>query len=232
VSYFIIVTNGATTVPVPGDSFLGGLSLTFVVAIFGILLSFPIGVVMALGRTSSMPIFRVLSTIYIEVVRGIPFITVLIFFSIILPLFLPAEVDLDEIVVAIIATTLFSGAYMAENVRGGLQAIRKGQYEAADALGMSTVQTTSFIVLPQALRTVIPPLVGQAIGMFKDTSLLAIIGLFDFLRIANSVIPNQTEFLGAKREALLFISLIYWIFTFSLSRASLRLEKKLGVGER
>jgi general L-amino acid transport system permease protein len=223
--------NAESSVVVPGKTFLGGLMLTFVLALTSILLSFPIGLLMALGRTSSMPIFRVMSTIYIELVRGIPFITVLIFFDLILILFLPGNVSFDSVTLAIIAGTLFSAAYLAENVRGGLQAIPNGQYEAARAMGLSTLQLTVFIVLPQALRAVIPALVGQTIAIFKDTSLVAIIGLFDFLFIADKVIPAQTIFLGIKLENIVFIAAVYWMFTFSFSRASLRLEKKVGLGE-
>ena len=179
-----------------------------------------------------MPIFRVVSTTYIELVRGIPFITVLIFFNLIFQLFLPPGVQFDPVTLAIVAGTLFSAAYLAENVRGGLQAIPNGQYEASRAMGLSTLQLTVFIVLPQALRAVIPALVGQTIAIFKDTSLVAIIGLFDFLYIANRVIPAQTIFLGIKLENIVFISAVYWLFTFSFSRASLRIEKKVGLGER
>ena len=230
--YFLAAINTPSTVIVPGKSFLGGLTLTFVLALTSIFLSFPIGVLMALGRTSTMPIFRMMSTVYIEMVRGIPFITVLIFFDLILVLFLPEGVEFDSVTLAILAGTLFSAAYLAENVRGGLQAIPKGQYEAAKAMGLSTLQLTVFIVLPQALRAVIPALVGQTIAIFKDTSLVAIIGLFDFLFIADKVIPAQTIFLGVRLENLLFIAGGYWIFTFTFSRASLRLEKKVGLGER
>lgn len=232
----LVVFFGAINVPsslfIQGKSFLGGLTLTFVLALTAILLSFPIGLLMALGRTSTMPIFRIVSTMYIELVRGIPFITVLIFFDLILVLFLPGNVEFDSVTLAILAGTLFSAAYMAENVRGGLQSIPKGQYEAAKAMGLSTLQMTVFIVLPQALRAVIPALVGQTIAIFKDTSLVAIIGLFDFLFIADKVIPAQTIFLGIKLENIMFIAVVYWMFTFSFSRASLRLEKKLGLGER
>jgi His/Glu/Gln/Arg/opine family amino acid ABC transporter permease subunit len=232
----IIIFFGAINVPsslfVQGKSFLGGLTLTFVLALTSILLSVPIGVLMALGRTSTMPIFRVVSTVYIELVRGIPFITVLIFFDLILVLFLPGNVEFDSVMLAILGGTLFSAAYLAENVRGGLQSIPKGQYEAAKAMGLSTLQLTVFIVLPQALRAVIPALVGQTIAIFKDTSLVAIIGLFDFLFIADKVIPAQTIFLGIKLENIVFIAAVYWMFTFSFSRASLRLEKKVGLGER
>jgi general L-amino acid transport system permease protein len=230
--YLLAAINTESSLQIQAKSFLGGLILTFVLALTSIFLSFPIGVLMALGRTSTMPIFRVISTGYIELVRGIPFITVLIFFDIILVLFLPEGLELDSVTLAILAGTLFSAAYLAENVRGGLQAISKGQYEAAKAVGLSTLQSTVFIVLPQALRAVIPALVGQTIAIFKDTSLVAIIGLFDFLYIADKVIPAQTFFLGRKMEGLIFIAMVYWIFTFSFSRASLRIEKKLGLGER
>jgi general L-amino acid transport system permease protein len=229
---FFAAINAESSLFIQGKTFLGGLLLTFVLALTSILLSFPIGLLMALGRTSTMPIFRVVSTLYIELVRGIPFITVLIFFDLILILFLPGDVGFDSVTLAIIAGTLFSAAYLAENVRGGLQAIPKGQYEAAKAMGLSTLQLTVFIVLPQALRAVIPALVGQTIAIFKDTSLVAIIGLFDFLYIANTVVPSQTIFLGIKLENIVFIAAVYWMFTFSFSRASLRLEKKLGLGER
>ena len=229
---FLAAVNVPSSVVVPGKSLFGGLLLTFVLALTSITLSFPIGLLMALGRTSTMPIFRVVSTMYIELVRGIPFITVLIFFDLILVLFLPGEVEFDSVMLAILAGTLFSGAYLAENVRGGLQSIPKGQYEAARSMGLSTLQLTVFIVLPQALRAVIPALVGQTIAIFKDTSLVAIIGLFDFLFIADKVIPAQTIFLGIKLENIVFISAVYWMFTFSFSRASLRLEKRVGLGER
>ncbi|MDH3729672.1 MAG: amino acid ABC transporter permease, partial [Acidimicrobiia bacterium] len=229
--YFTAVSTTGSTL-VLQSKFLGGLALTFVLAFSGIAISFPIGVIMALGRTSTMPIFRVLSTIYIEMVRGVPFITLLIFSDIILELFLPDGLQLDDIVQAIAATAFFSGAYLAENVRGGLQSVRKGQYEAANALGMTTLQLTTLIVLPQALRAVIPALVGQTIAIFKDTSLVTIIGLFDFLYIGSVLVSKQVSFLGSRRESLLFVALGYWVFTFTFSRASLRLEKKLGLGER
>ena len=230
--YLFAVVNTPSTLEIQAKSFLGGLTLTFVLALTSIFLSFPLGLLMALGRTSSMPIFRVISTAYIELVRGIPFITVLFFFDIILVLFLPEGLEPDSVTLAIIAGTLFSAAYLAENVRGGLQAIQTGQYEAARAMGLSTLQLTVFIVLPQALRAVIPALVGQTIAIFKDTSLVAIIGLFDFLFIADKVIPAQTIFLGIRLENLVFIAAVYWLFTFSFSRASLRIERKVGLGER
>lgn len=231
IAYFVAVSMGATGIPAIGG-YIGGLNMTFLLAIAGISLSFPIGVVLALARTSSLPIFRMLSTGYIEVVRGVPLITVLFFGNLVINRFLPADVHLDNVVKAIVAIALFSAAYLAENVRGGLQSIPKGQYEAAHAVGLSTVQMTALITLPQALRAVIPAIVGQVISLFKDTSLVAIIGLADFLRIARDVAPNQPEFLGSQQESLLFALAVYWVFSFSVSRGSQRLEKKLGVGER
>lgn len=230
--YMATLINAPSTVETPTDALIGGFAITVIVAVFTIMFSFPLGVLLALARTSKLPIFRVLSTSYIEVIRGVPLITILIFFAVILKLFLPDGMDISSLAAATLGYTLFSAAYLAENVRGGLQSIRRGQYEASDAVGLTTVQRTLFIVLPQSLRVSIPPLVGQMIATFKETSLLAIIGIFDLLRMANWVIPAQTQFLGVKREGLLFVCLIYWIFAYSMSKHSQRLEKKLGVGER
>lgn len=231
VTYFMAVSMAATGIPILGI-FVGGLNLTFLLAIAGIALAFPLGIMLALGRTSTMPIFRLLSTGYIEVIRGVPMITMLFFGTLVINRFLPEDVDLDKIVAVIIAIAMFAGAYLAENVRGGLQSIPKGQREAAQALGLSTVQMTVLITLPQALRAVIPAIVGQVITMFKDTSLVSIVGLSEFLRIAQRVVPNQSQSLGSLQESLLFAAVVYWVFSFGTSRASMRLEKKLGVGER
>ncbi len=231
IGYFMTMVMAKTGIPVLGD-FIGGLNLTFLLSIAGMALAFPIGIMLALGRTSSMPIFRLLSTGYIEVVRGVPLITVLFFANLVINRFLPQDIRLDDIVKAMVAMALFAAAYLAENVRGGLQSIPKGQREAAQAVGLSTVQMTVLITLPQALRAVIPAIVGQVITLFKDTSLVAIIGLADFLRIAQAVVPNQPASLGSMQESLLFAVVVYWIFSFGTSRASMRLEKKLGVGER
>ncbi len=231
-SWLITAINTPSTVDVPGDFFMGGLSLTLLVAIFTLVVSFPLGILLALARTSTMPIFRLLATWFIEFVRGVPLITILIFFSIMVPLFLPRGMHLSELAAVVVGYSLFSAAYLAENVRGGLQSITRGQHEAAEAVGMTTGQKTVFIVLPQALRAAIPPLVGQCIGVFKETSLLAIIGLFDVLYIARAVMPNQTEFMGSTRENVLFVSLIYWIFAYQMSKASQRIEKRTGLGER
>lgn len=235
VTYLAAIITAPSTVEVPGAFFLGGLSLTILLAVTTIVASFPLGILLALGRTSSMPIFRLMSTVYIEVVRGVPLITLLLVMFIMFPVALPPGVEVGGVIRAIIAMTFFSAAYLAENVRGGLQSIGRGQYEASRALGMTTAQMTVFITLPQALRAVIPALVGQVIALFKDTSLVTIVGLFDFLHIARAVIPAQSQpfsFLGSIKETLLFAAIVYWVFTFTFSRISQRLERRLGVGER
>ncbi len=229
------VVSSESLVDVPGSFFLGGLSLTIVLAFTSIVLSFPLGVILALGRTSTMPVFRLMSTTYIELVRGVPLITWLLVAFLMLPVALPNGIEIGGVMRAIGAMTFFSAAYLAENVRGGLQSIHSGQREASKALGMSTLQETVFITLPQALRAVIPALVGQVIALFKDTSLVTIVGLFDFLHMARAVIPAQSQpfsFLGSIKWTLVFAAIVYWMFTFTFSRVSQRLEKKLGVGER
>ncbi len=230
--WLVTAVNSPSTLNIQSDTYLGGFTLTLFIAWLTLLVSFPIGVVMALGRTSNLPIFRLLSTGYIEIIRGVPLITILFFFANILLFFLPEGMEIAKVAAVVIGYGLFSAAYLAENVRGGLQSIRRGQFEAADALGLTTSQRTAFIVLPQALRVSIPPLVGQAIATFKETALVAIIGLNDFLRIANNTIPAQTDFVGAKREGLLIVSAIYFVVAFSMSKYSQRLEKRLGLGTR
>ena len=230
--YLATLMNAPSTVETPTEALIGGFAITLIVAVFTLMFSFPLGVLLALARTSKFPIFRVLSTSFIEVIRGVPLITILIFFTIMLQLFLPDGMHISLLAAATLGYTLFSAAYLAENVRGGLQSVRRGQYEASDAVGLTAAQRTSFIVLPQSLRVSIPPLVGQVIATFKETSLLAIVGIFDILRMANSVIPAQTQFLGVKREGLLFVCVVYWVFSYSMSKHSQRLERRLGVGER
>ncbi len=230
-----MVIGSDSNVEVATAFFIGGLALTIILAFTSIILSFPLGIILALGRTSTMPLFRLMSTAYIELVRGVPLITWLLVAFIMLPVALPTGLTIGGVLRAVGAMTFFSAAYLAENVRGGLQSVRAGQYEAAKALGMSTTQMTVFITLPQALRAVIPTLVGQVIALFKDTSLVTIVGLFDFLHMARSVIPSQSQpfsFLGSIKWTLVFAAVVYWMFTFTFSRVSLRLEKKLGVGER
>ncbi len=230
--WLITGINTVSTLDIAAPPFLGGFTLSMVIAYYVMLASFPLGIILALARTSKLPIFRLLSTLYIEFVRGVPLITILFFFSIMVNLFLPGGMELAELAAIFLGYALFSAAYMAENVRGGLQSIRVGQYEASDALGLTTSQRTIFIVLPQALRVTIPNLVGQAIGTFKETSLIAIVGGFDLLNVAKQSIPNQPDFLGQNKPALLFICAIYWAGSYSMSRASRNLETKLGVGTR
>ncbi|MBD2513998.1 amino acid ABC transporter permease [Nostoc sp. FACHB-973] len=203
-----------------------GLLLTLLMAAVSIVLSFPIGVLLALGRTSNLPVVRWFSILYIEIIRGVPFIGILFLAQVMLPLFLPADVRLDRVLRGIAGLVLFSAAYMAENVRGGLQSIPRGQIEAAKALGLNTAFVVLLIVLPQALRAVIPAIVGQFIGLFKDTSLLSLLGLVELTGIARSILA-QPEFLGRYAEVYLFIGFIYWIFCYSMSLASRRLEKQL-----
>lgn len=218
--------------PLVPSNLWGGLLLTLILSVFGIVLSFPLGIVLALGRQSSFPAFRVLSVIYIEFIRGVPLITLLFMGQAMLQYFLPPGTPtIDRVVRALVAIVLFAAAYTAENVRGGLQSIPKGQYEAADALGLSGFQRTFYIVLPQALRAVVPVLVGQFIGLFKDTSLVAIVGLFDLLGIGRAILGNPA-WLGNHQQIYLFIGLIYWLFCYAMAYASRRLERSLGVGER
>lgn len=232
----VILTHGLSNsetgfMPVVRTTLWGGLLLTFLLTVVGILFSFPMGVALALGRRSELSVIRWFSVGYIELVRGVPLITILFMAQLMLPLFLPDGWTLDRVLRAMVGITLFSAAYLAENVRGGLQAIPKGQYEAAEALGLNGVQTMIFIILPQALRLIIPILVGQFIGVFKDTSLVAIVGLLDLLGIGKTVLA-QPQFLGLQREVYAFISLIFWVLSYGMSYLSQQLEVRLGVGKR
>ena len=283
-------------------TFWGGLLLTMVLAVVGIVVSFPIGVLLALGRRSEIrgvpfmwlwgaialllywlfgnfptepvtlnipvlfrdpPIWvvtvapltyailqaivvitvfwiighylkgnliKTFCIVYIEVIRGVPLITVLFMANIMLPIFLPKGFDVDNLIRVMVGVIMFSAAYQAENVRGGLQAIPTGQYEAAMAVGLSTAKSMRLIILPQALRAVIPAIVGPFIGLFKDTSLVSIVGLIDLVRVAQIVVA-QPAWLGLHKETFAFVALVYWVFAFSMSQASQRLERRLGVGQ-
>ena len=203
---------------------LSGLILTVVIALVSICLCFPFGILLALGRQSKLPVIRWLSIAYIEIVRGLPLIGILFMAQVMLPLVLPPDMRPDRVVRAIAGFTIFSSAYLAENVRGGLQSIPRGQTEAAKALGLNPVFSLTFIILPQALKAVIPSIVGQFISLFKDTSLLAIVGLVDLLGIAQKILANP-KFLGRYGEVYLFVAAIYWVCCYSMSIASRRLEK-------
>ncbi|QGZ33491.1 amino acid ABC transporter permease [Stappia indica] len=209
----------------------GGLLVTLVVAIVGIVASFPLGILLALGRRSKLPAVKLVSVIFIEFWRGVPLITVLFMSSVMLPLFLPDGVNFDKLLRALIGVALFASAYMAEVVRGGLQAIPKGQYEAADAMGLSFWQGIGLIIMPQALKLVIPGIVNTFIGLFKDTSLVLIIGLFDLLGIvslnfsdANWASPNTPA------TGFVFAAFVFWIFCFGMSRYSIYMERRLHRG--
>jgi general L-amino acid transport system permease protein len=217
--------------PLVPEELWSGLLLTLVLAIVGIVASFPLGVILALGRRSKLPAIKVLCTAYIETIRGVPLISVLFMSQLMLPLFLPPGVRLTTVVRALTGMTLFSAAYTAENVRGGLAAIPRGQYEAARAVGLNEVLVMGLIVLPQALRAVIPAIVGQFISLFKDTTLVVIVGLLDILGIAKSV-TAQREFIGLHKEVYAFAAFIFFICCFAMSYGSRRLEQSLGVGER
>ncbi len=194
--------------------------------------SFPLGVLLALGRRSNLPVLKGLCVLFIELVRGVPVVSLLFMAQVIVPLFLPEDLRLDRVMRALFAITLFSAAYMAENVRGGLQSVPQGQVEAARALGLGGPHTMLFIVLPQALRAIIPAIVGQFISLFKDTSLVVTVGLLDVLGIGKSIVLGNVEWVGSQSEVYIFIALLFWVFTYSMSYASRKLETALGVGER
>lgn len=207
----------------------GGLALTLLLATFGIAFAFPLSILLALGRRSQLPAVRALSVAWIELVRGVPLISLLFMASVMLPLFLPEGVSIDKLLRALIAMILFASAYFAEVVRGGLQAIPHGQTEAADALGLPYWRKTLLVVLPQALRIAIPPLVNTFIGFFKDTSLVVIIGLFDLLT-SIKVALGEPAWSGFGVEAYLFAALVYFVFCFAMSRYSQNLERELERG--
>jgi general L-amino acid transport system permease protein len=209
----------------------GGLFLTLVIGGVGIVFSLPIGVVLALGRRSDMPVVRSVCVAFIELWRGVPLITVLFMASVMFPLFLPEGLNFDKLIRALIGIMLFSAAYMAEVVRGGLQAMPKGQYEAAQALGLTYWRMMALIILPQALKMVIPGIVNTFIGLFKDSTLVLIIGLFDFLGMVQLAGTNP-DWLGFAIEGYVFTAFGFWIFCFSMSRYSQHLERKLHTGHR
>ncbi|HYE50137.1 MAG TPA: amino acid ABC transporter permease [Azospirillaceae bacterium] len=212
-------------------TYWGGLPLTLTLSIIGLAFAFPLGVLLALGRTGNLPVVKALSVAYIEIIRGVPLISVLFMASVMFPLFLPQGVSIDKLLRAQLGFILFAAAYLAEVVRGGLQAIPKGQFEAADALGLSYWQKVRLIVLPQALALVIPPLVNTFIGFFKDTSLVIIIGLFDLLSSTKAALTDPA-WRGFYKEAYLFVGLIYFAFCYAMSRYSQYLERDLAKGRR
>lgn len=207
----------------------GGLFLTLIIAVVAIVAAFPLGILLALGRRSELMVIRSISIGFIELIRGVPLISVLFMASVMLPLFMPEGVNFDKLIRALIGIALFQSAYIAEVVRGGLQAIPKGQFEAAESLGLGYWRTMWLIILPQALKLVIPGLVNTFIALFKDTTLVLIIGMFDFLGIVQAA-TTDPKWLGVAVEGYVFCAVVYWLFCFSMSRYSIRVERKLHKG--
>jgi general L-amino acid transport system permease protein len=230
VAYYLF-HGGAFGLRVVETSLWGGLFLTLVIAGVGIVASLPLGILFALGRRSEMPIVRAVCITFIEVMRGVPLITILFMASVMLPLFLPEGVNFDKLLRALVGVALFSAAYMAEVVRGGLQAIPNGQYEAAQALGLSFWKMMGLIILPQALKIVIPGIVNTLIGLFKDTTLVLIIGLFDLLGIVQAALTDAS-WIGFATEGYVFAAFGFWIFCFGMSRYSMYVESKLHTGHK
>ncbi len=208
----------------------GGLPLTLLLAVFGLTAAYPLGVILALGRRSKMHGVKALCILYIELIRGVPLISLLFMSSIIFPLFLPEGVTFNKILRAQVAIILFTAAYIAEVIRGGLQGMSRGQYEAAESMGLNYYLTMRLVILPQALKIVIPPTVSILISAFKDTSLVVIIALFDLLKTTQSVLSNP-EWMGFSREAYVFIAILYFLGCFSMSNYSRKLEKELSRGD-
>jgi general L-amino acid transport system permease protein len=232
VAFFLLV-GGAFGLPHVETPRWGGLLVTLALSYVGIVVSLPLGIVFALGRRSQMPVVKAACVIFIETVRGVPLVTVLFMASVMLPLFLPEGVTFDKFLRALIGVSLFAAAYMAEVVRGGLQAIPKGQYEGADSLGLGYWQKMILIILPQALKLVIPGIVNTFIGMFKDTSLVYIISMFDLLGVVRQNFSDATwASPQTPISGLVFAALIFWIFCFGMSRYSMFMERRLDTGYR
>lgn len=229
----VLLVGGVLGLEMVPTNAWGGMLVTLVVATTGIVAAFPLGIALALGRRSKMPIIKGASIAFIEFVRGVPLITVLFMSSVMLPLFLPPGWNIDKLLRALFMVMLFSAAYLAEVIRGGLQAIPRGQFEAADALGLNYRQSMSLIVLPQALKLVIPGIVNSFIGLFKDTSLVLIIGLFDLLGIVQKNMADSKWYAPTTvMTGYLFAGFMFWIFCFGMSRYSMSVERRLATGDK
>ncbi len=230
---FFLLTGGVLGLEFVETAQWGGLLITLIVSVTGIVVSLPLGILLALGRRSEMPVIRILSTTFIETVRGIPLITVLFMASVMFPLFMPPGVNFDKLLKALVGVSLFSAAYMAEVVRGGLQAIPKGQYEAAQALGIPYWKVMGLIVMPQALKIVIPSIVNSFISLFKDTSLVSVIGIFDLFNIVQSGF-NDAKWASAQtgNTGYFALAVVYWVFCFAMSRYSMFIERRLNTGHK
>lgn len=228
---FVLMQGGVFSLTPVETSRWGGLPITLILSIFGILIATPVGILLALGRRSEMPLIRSLSIIYIELVRGVPFISLLFMASVMVPLFFPEGVSMNKLLRAQLAVIIYVSAYIAEVVRGGLQAIPKGQFEGAASLGLGYWQTMRLVILPQALKVVIPPLVSIFISIFKDTSLVVIIGIYD-LTLSAKVALADPLWQGFSVEAYVFIGFIYFVFCYGMSRYSQYIEQRLDVGKQ
>ncbi|KQR68833.1 amino acid ABC transporter permease [Rhizobium sp. Leaf341] len=230
---YILLLGGWFGLPYVETSLWGGLMVTLILSFVGIAVSLPLGILLALGRRSEMPIIKTACVFFIELIRGVPLITVLFMASVLLPLFLPPGTNFDKFLRALVGVSIFAAAYMAEVIRGGLQAIPKGQYEAADALGLNYAYKTTFIILPQAIKLVIPGIVNTFIGLFKDTSLVTIISMYDLLGIVKASFGDSgwstpvTPLTG-----LIFAGFVFWIFCFGMSRYSAFVERRLDTGHK
>jgi general L-amino acid transport system permease protein len=231
---FFLLVGGFFGLPYIETPLWGGLMVTLVLSYVGIVVSLPLGILLALGRRSKMPIVKLLSVVFIETIRGVPLVTVLFMAAFMLPLFVPPGMTFDKLLRALIGVALFSSAYMAETVRGGLQAIPKGQYEGADSLGLGYWQKMGFIVMPQALKLVIPGIVNNFIGLFKDTTLVLIISMFDLLGVVKQSISGDPTWATPQtaRTGYVFAAAVFWIFCFSMSRYSQYMERRLDTGHR
>lgn len=230
---FYLLLGGVFGLPHVETANWGGLMVTLILSFVGIAISLPAGILLALGRRSRMPVIKTLCILFIEIIRGVPLITVLFMASVMLPLFLPDGVNFDKFLRALVGVSIFAAAYMAEVIRGGLQALPKGQYEGADSLGLSYWQKIRFIILPQAIKLVIPGIVNTFIGMFKDTSLVMIIGMFDLLGIINQSFADATWATAVTPvTGLIFAGFVYWLFCFGMSRYSAFMERHLDTGHK
>ena len=231
VVYFTLMKGGVFGLTEVNTDQWGGLPLTVMLTVISMTLAFPLAIFVALGRRSNMPAIKTLCTLYVELIRGVPLITVLFMASFMLPLFMPAGTNIDVLIRVVVGITLFSAAYMAEVIRGGLQALPKGQTEAAATLGLTFWQTQRKIVLPQALTTVVPSLMNTFIGMFKDTSLVTIVSLYDLTGAVGLALNSDADWRPFKMEGLFFIAAIYFAFCFAMSRYSLWVEKRTAVSK-
>lgn len=222
----LLMAGGVFGLPPVGTRLWGGMAVSGIITVFGLATGYPLAILLALGRRSDLPLVRWVSTAVIEVVRGVPLITLLFMAAIMLPLFLPQGVTVDRLIRVIFAYTIFSAAYMAEVIRGGLQAMPRGQYEAADAIGLHYWQKLRLVILPQALTITIPAQVNTFIGLFKDTTLVVVIGVFDFFTTLRAALGDP-HWLGFPTEAYLYAALVYFVLCFAMSRYSMRLERSL-----